>query len=328
MLQSCTFNPPTADDLPTWSPEIFGPIAKLDLDLEAVSELVTPEITREFLPEDLGVEKGNAPVPPFQVDEIGPINFELEEAIEEISIERTTATIKVVSKLPIALEPGARVELRNQEDEVIVEFDFNERLRANDSISKSIDIRDVDISSRIRFFVYDLSSNGSLQPVEINENTNIAVTLSFEDLTISEILFRDDQEIIIDEQFQFNGSENITSNAVEVEGEFKLLVKNGFPLTIPIALQVYDDNSNLLFELFNDEIERPNTGSNGRVNGPAEESEILIPVNENQLELLQEAAVIRFLARVQSGGNNNGYVLEKGRSLFIKLISNIALTID
>lgn len=315
-LTSCNLSNSIPDD---WNPSVYGPIAKVELDLATLSKELNKEVDITLFPSIFGIDEIYAPIPPLFLPVVGPIRAKSSDIIQELQFESVEMTLDLTNSFPFRLLlPGSEIKVYNDRFDLIANFEFPDGVDANSTESVHIKLENVLFHSHVNVFVTKVGTKGSLIPVKLSKETNIHALGELTNAKIESIQLVPGKEITIKKKFEIKDLDVFKQQ--DFTGFLELAVQNDFPIQVGMQVQAFNEDSVKVLDLLDVSL------SKGIFEHPEQsekQTSIMIPIQKEELEVLGNSTYLEVSA-VLSGVSKNLPLTGKNEKISIQLISDLS----
>ena len=229
-----------------WQPQVVIPLAFGDLDIND-----QPDLNNVSFSTTLGVDfgfSGITIVPPINGISTAPENFRIEEPpIVELGVDSLILNATIQNRLGITINSGARVIVRNLDDQSELISHTISRDIPNLSTYTLTEVRLSGIAqSDLEILVENISSPGSSTPINLNNNS-VDVDFSFNFRQINYIIYppQESNEFVIRNDFDLDLGEDIDN----ITGRLFLITDNQVNFNFEIQAFFLDADENVIATL-------------------------------------------------------------------------------
>jgi hypothetical protein len=318
---------------PLWQPNILGPIAHAELELEDFDELAVITMEAYVGAGDMGLNPGI--ITPSQAQRrsgvsVGPYLINWIDGITRVEAGQAKVRLRIQNDIPVDFSEGAVLRVVQQSSgQTVLTHEISKSLSSFGRLVDSIQLSDVEFASGLAFYLDNLS----FQPVqgetiEAGDGFLIEADMQFNDVrearvsSGSSVAFTDTVDLTIDL------AEDL--GRYIAEGELRLNVGNGFPFGGRLDVEFISKNGRNTLGRLTPEIISVNIPAID-AQGQALESaptQIIIPLNDEQLRTMQRSAFLGFSGEIFAPSSPSSVVANGTRSFDVQLIADIQFTVQ
>lgn len=322
----------TNPESPTWVMDLLGPIVKAELDINSFDGFAAYNITSTAKVNEIDPALTPGVTTPL-IPETNNESFSFQttvDAFEELTIDTGTLNLRIVNNFPVEIKSGMTITITSDGEEFF-SHTVTQAIAADGGIyelPQPAMLIDKSLLSTVDVAVTNVGTEEKVGLTTIEEDDEISVTLSLEDLKIQRVVVDNQQRFETESFTNFNiGSDEIKTRIRS--GELTLKINNGFAFDINLQIYFTDGDRVVLDSLF----DAPQLVAAAPIDGsgvPTGSTETTISsgtIDDERYDRLLGAAFMRTNATMIVPPGNNLAAIDSDDKMEIQMIGNIEVQV-
>jgi hypothetical protein len=318
---------------PIWQPNILGPIAHAELELEDFEELAVITLEAYVDASEIGLNPGV--IGPTQADRrsgvsVGPYLINWIDGITRVDAGQAKVRLRIQNEIPVEFNEGAVLRVvQEATGQTVLTHEIGQSLSSFGRLVDSILITDLELASGLAFYLDNLTFQPVQgQTIEPSKGFLIQADIQFND--VREARVTSGSSVVFSDTVDLNIDLTEDLDRYIAEGELRLNVGNGFPFGGRLDVEFISKNGRNTLGRLTPEVISVNIPAID-AQGQALESaptQIIIPLNDEQLRIVQRSGFLGFSGEVYAPASPASVVANGTRALDVQLIADIQFTVQ
>ena len=324
IVGSCDFSPDGVGSA-NWEVNMFGPLAKTDMQMSDMLKLQKFEFAQSFTPAQFSLPTGTFQAfPPIPGLQIGPVDSPIkDQPFESVLLSSGNVKITIENGFPINIKSGAVILIESGGNQIINHTIPQNINPSGGKYETSMDIANKTIGKSVKITISNAGSDGSSTPITVSGQEKLTVSLKIENLIFTSMIINTINPIIFaSDTTPFNMRGEVIKTQL-ASGVLNVYFVNQLPVSFKVQVNFMDESRiNNLASAFADSVTIEAAGIEGE-----RERKYTINIDENLIDVMNKAKYIKFDVTINTV-NNQIVTIYPSNKIKMNLVADIKLKVN